>query len=178
MSLISDAAINEDLPPFPPRPLRRKDTIVFMPDGFAYRNGENLGPWTSDRPTDETALSPEAFASAYIGDFCVRVGGVVRVASLLEMRAYGAWLDAQDVDRYRREGCCGQRKPNGECGNRAVETELRVERYCRGMSVTSLSAVGSLCPLSEWWIAYDVTRDAGAVKEARLSDFELEEENV
>jgi hypothetical protein len=160
--------------PFPPRwPPHR---IVFMDDGFAYRGTEQLGPWTRERPTSETELSPEAFEAAYIGDFCVRVDGVIRVASLLEMRAHAAWLDAKDVERYRREGCCGQRKPNGECGCRAVEIELRVERYSRGMSAMSLAAVGSLCPLSEWWIAYDLTRDAGAVREVRLSDFVLEEE--
>lgn len=106
----------------------------------------------------------------YVRGFSVREpDGSVRVLTQVELIAVVKYERQGDMERYTRDGCCGCRGERGECGSIEVACRLRNERASRGMGPRSLARVGGLCPLSEWWIAYDVTRDAAAVAEARFS---------
>lgn len=109
-------------------------------------------------------------AANYVRGFSVREpDGRVRVLTQLELLAV-IRLDARGpVERYEREGCCGCRGARGDCESQPVALRLRTERGNRGMGTRSLGMVGGLCPLSKWWLAYNATRDAAAVAEARFS---------
>jgi hypothetical protein len=130
-----------------------------------YRAEPRPDWWPEPQPIDAADLS-----ARYCSPFSVREkDGSLRLLSMCELLAVVRHEERGPVERYEREGCCGCRGTRGDCESQPVALRLRTERGNRGMGTRSLGWVGGLCPLSEWWIAYDATRDAAAVAEARFS---------
>jgi len=124
----------------------------------------------SDAVIEAARANAPRHSACYVSPYSVREpDGRVRGLTQVELLAVIDYERQGEVERYRREGCCGQRGERGDCRSQAVASLRRVELSGRGMGARSLCRVGGLCPLSEWWIAYDVTRDAAAVAEARFS---------
>lgn len=113
-------------------------------------------------------MSPVDVDANYLGGFMVRDGDLVRPlhASELARDAFGDAQREKDVQQFHCDGCCGKRDASGLCLSQAVTVELHCARRAAGMGPGTLRAIGNLCPHSELWAAWEVTRDTAAVAEA------------
>lgn len=102
-----------------------------------------------------------------VGPKHVMVDGVVRELSLSEVMVVRNARLRAERERFRADGCCGCRNAAGRCGSQSVVDELREVRARDGMGKKTLGLIGDLCPQSELWMAYEITKDADAVGAAK-----------
>lgn len=128
----------------------------------------DLGP---EFPAPHT-LTDEEVEANYLGGFMVRDGGEIRPLRMTEMGGVDRLKAKRALDEFRANGCCGCRAANGLCTAQNVSVELWEARRAAGMKTGTLRAIGDLCPHSELWAAWEVTRDTGAIAEVLDSNWE------
>lgn len=128
----------------------------------------DFGP---DFPMPHT-LTDEELETNYLGGFMVRDGDEVRPLRSSEMGHRERLAAKRALQALADNGCCGQRAANGECEARCVVAALCQQRRSAGMKQGTLRAIGTLCPHSELWAAWEVTHDTGAVAAAIGMDWE------